>query len=167
VKQENPFITTELLERRAEQRRLLYTLPVEVVSDIFAMYMAASPDVPEDAADRALFEVLLRDWAAEQYETVRTPHEKWLLDDRLVLFSRWVELNTRTEGRQTTDPHPLHALSRRVRTERQPNEEDLGGDTWRTLRSAAFALVLADQLAGDGYEDPRIPAVKKIWDVED
>lgn len=164
----NPFVTEELLQSRATQRRLLRRIPARLVLD-------ASADVvkpPEllDRVDRVAIEIDLRDQASEAAEQLRPVLASYAgseFVDQLVQLH--TDLIRHRAGRLDIGPPHVAALSDPLLgmlfedlDRLQQRRESMVSIRLDPERSAAVhrlvvLLVIADLLAGDDYQDPRLP----------
>lgn len=149
----HPYATAELDELRSEQRRILRGIPDSHLPDIGAVPVIR--DLPTEL-DRPMVELRLRKQLTDRIAEVSDLLEK------LREHAEWRELK-RLEPRSS--PRLLgpaeqaferiidHARTRSIETEMTT---DLVEEKFDTYNEVVIGLAVADELASDGYCDPRL-----------
>lgn len=147
-----PYQTDELDRLRSAQRQILRTIPTELVERL-AQDLPTLP-VPEHPVDRAMVEAILREQAQELFSSgpvdlitrMRSNVEWGSLADYLAAVRQAPTFNARDAVEWLL--HEAQSVGGEL-------VQNLG-DHEHWLERVLVALVLADELAADGYSDPRL-----------
>lgn len=148
-----PFETDELFELRASQRRLLLNIP----SGCLPESRQAQLSLPDATVRRASAEMWVRRAADSRWTSVRQDDEiaTWL--DRLLDFAAAKHLvDQELGGLHAILGGHLSGLARDLDATISSMAGKIPGPAERALLEIVPYLDLADQLAGDGFRDPRI-----------
>ncbi len=153
----HPYLTRELDEQRAEQRRALRSIPDWLVDP--SRYGPQARVKKVDDSDRALLETLVRRLAAEEIEALQPQLDTWrteLESDRLADFitNGTLERDRRQHGVVDARADLCKTINDRrpVRSRPAALPDELGTPMARCVT----LLALAEELADDDYVDQRL-----------
>lgn len=174
----NPFLTDELRVARNRQRRILRKVPVRIVGPLDTWVSLAPRGLP--ATDSLAIETELRrlaEMTITDVVPVLASFELADLGDPIVAFFESAAARRAHDlGLGALHVAALHdSLVRQfveeadmMRVRRQAAlEVRLDDERSASMVRLAVLLVVADELADDGYRDPRITAVASVLDLRD
>jgi hypothetical protein len=163
----NPFVTPELISQRSEQRRVLRRMPSKTVLAVHEW--AAKPPLVPDAADRPAVETELRRFAKDAIShllPVLASFEVVEFSD--VMSAYFVNLIRQRAADLELGPPHVAALKDKlvkvlfedadaIRIRRESVQHvQLDEERAALLLRLTMLLLAADELADDGYRDPRL-----------
>ena len=147
-----PDLTEQLDEQRSSQRKLLSHIPDRWLSQVFPPSARGyDPQVGLDSlVDRHRLESDFRAFAATQFVDVVEWATKLNMSFRSDDLQRF--LNNRLDHFNYGNADTLYTAAAEAKQSEQP---DVSVELKSHIRSAVALLIWADELADDGYHDPR------------
>lgn len=158
MKPTDPFETEALSELRSEQRQALRLIP-----DSYVEFYAPKQPIERPSSDTALLETQLRAMAdaVHQEELTDLPRQWGERTRREILFDfierPAADVVLRQQGRVQHHVFSDVIHSMKLEVEDAVTTHELGHEVAASLMRYLHLLAWADNLAADGYHDPRLP----------